>query len=642
MADNTNQNINHLGLTPESFDNFKYFVRQRSLNLFPHHIIEDTNKPGIQIYIDNALEEMSSFIDKLCDLPDKESRAKAIHDETYRLAQIYKTQPSSVYCHTTRAYSSFFQACTRFEEYFEDAATCAAIADSKKETEQLKSILEEERIKNTTWAIDNYAYNNMALESWYRKTLKKLKFFHTDKPEDNLVLPENSTPVTDEQWKVATTEQLHKLRSKYGFEKIFIEHDAKWKEVYFWTQNLEKIMSDYCHDFNLHYQSLSLNGNVNLAYDPHYLKDNNATGTVTGGVQPTLSIQYNDIQSMRRTLIHEYTHLLDRKAGMQYLKQKFPDWSDNHIYKKYANQSGVYLSHQLLEEISHNEHNIPLPQLSQSKNSSLSFMRELMTHIMSNQSVEEYYINQQNKIAQIKESMQLSIINELLRKTGYDWPLLDKTIQKAILQISEFQVIVDGTIQSLIEQKASLVNEKTFQNQPMEKGTPWFNTVDKIAEHLQIPQKEKENFYQNLWQKMPSIILNCEAIIQNYGMTMISGLHSEPFTLLAQSKVAKASFDLGNLASLKKRRKYYIKPLEMLARHIESLYEPDSALLEDTLLIKTYPQLELDNQFKLTLKQSLNHLLEIADIKPYEHEHVTQKTSELPPTLSAFAFTKAL
>lgn len=599
--DNT-QNKNHLGLTQNEFKNFNLFLKKRSLGLLPQKVIENPQKPGVQIYLDNALAEMSGFIDFLCNLPNKDSREKAIEAEKIRLNQVYKTQPSHVYCHTTVCYAASLEALSKIGEFFDYPVLCTQYEKQEQDIQAYRD--KQKSLKEKS-----------VLGEWYGKTLKKIRFSSWNKFFDSL-----ESIVTEEQWQQASYQKVEALREKYGFDKIFIEHGCQYRDVYKWASNMDKIMEEYCHDFHLDYHSLSLDGGVNLAYDAHYLKSIHAEGSVTGGVIPLLSIKFNDMASMKRTLIHEYTHLVDRRAGMQYLKIKHPEWTDNTIHKEYGNKQGVYLSHQLLEQLYLKESSpVSLPE---TKEPSITFMKELMTRLMSNQSVQAFETEQNKKITQIRDHIQQSIIIEMLRKTRFEWSLLDKSVQENILAIPEFQKIVQGTIASLMDRKASFLNEHMFEGKTIDQQTPWFKAVDKIAQTLAIAENQKEEFYQYLWQKMPAITLNCEAILHNYGLTLIEGLDNSAFPLLAQGKVARYSFETGNLFSDTQSRQYYVKPLEILARHIESLYEPDTALLANPEALKLYPV--LDDSFKDILKQSLGHLLTIADVKSYEH-HVQNK-----------------
>ena len=437
---------------------------------------------------------------------------------------------------------------------------------------------EEKKLKKVMQNLnDFYGFKSSTLSKWFDQKKKEFKVLSFDKFCVHVI----EDFVSPEQWDKLAHEKITMLQQKYGFNKIAIEGEPNKRELFKWAQQLDQVIDSVMQDLNLPLRTASLHGYLNLCYKPSYLEIRQSGGMIVGGTKPSMLVRMNHRNGMRKTFIHEFSHALDKLAGLRYYHEKNPTQSWESINRSYYREKSVFLSQQILEEITLGANTAP-------KTADLSRITSFIHTMITGR---DKGLNEMpEKIHKIESHMAKLFMITVLNGTGIDWSLLPETTQKNVINHASQQV--KNMIELVSDMKAKTINQNFFNGQAYEENSAWHNTMRAIQKELGLP----DMWLDKAWKDMPAITISFETIMDNYAMTMVKGLN-EKFPMLAQEKVAHASLQEDNKESNKRR--YFASPLELFARHMESIYP---GIKEDFIHLYPESSTEQAQQYKKILR----------------------------------------
>ncbi len=369
-----------------------------------------------------------------------------------------------------------------------------------------------------------------------------------------------------EKYKELTEQSIKNMLDEFNLASIHLLADSStWEERYQDIQRIHGQIAKSMKKVGLPTKNMGCYKNLNLILSKS-LFDNNDWDGFQSKTNASFSIFINtEAKDLDVIWIHEYTHFLDRLAAHAFYKEKE---TDNHLST---------FSHIALDCIANGE---------TIRHKPLKIMAEMMAATIGGVSAENFYINIKNSIEKLKTSLIMDIVDHMIDYKRAVWEELSETEKQLILWRSKITEIVNFILLEISNSKESYftINEDEFiisieGDKKINSGISVNDLVSNILEKTnKLSELEiKNNLLPYFYKK---ITTNINQIMRKHNLIVYkdSGVYAERFFLALGNDIVKNFVNKQAKSNIK--FSYYDKPLEILARMVESLLNPLVSNLE--------------------------------------------------------------
>lgn len=363
-----------------------------------------------------------------------------------------------------------------------------------------------------------------------------------------------------EKYKELTEQSIKNMLDEFNLASIHLLADqTSWKKKYQDIQRIHGQIAKSMRKVGLPTRNMGCYKNLNIILSDS-LFDNDEWDGFQSKTNASFSIFINtEKKDLDITWIHEYTHFLDRLAAHAFYKEKE---TDNHLST---------FSHIALDCIANGE---PI------KHKPLRIMSEMMAATIGGVSAEKFYLNIKNSIEKLKTSLIMDIVDHLIDYKRCVWEELSETEKQLILWRSKITEIVNFVLLEISNSKDSYftINEDEFiisieGDKKINSGICINDIIINVSEKSEKLSKLdlKNNLLPYFYKK---ITTNINQIMKQHDLIVYkdSGVYAERFFLALGSDIVKNFVNKQANSNIK--FSYYDKPLEILARMVESLLTP--------------------------------------------------------------------
>ncbi len=362
------------------------------------------------------------------------------------------------------------------------------------------------------------------------------------------------------KYKELTEQSIKNMLDEFNLASIHILADqTTWEKKYQDIQRIHGQIAKSMRKVGLPTRNMGCYKNLNIIFS-NSLFDNDEWDGFQSKTNASFSIFINtEKKDLDVTWIHEYTHFLDRLAAHAFYKEKE---TDNHLST---------FSHIALDCIANGE---------TIRHKPLKIMAEMMAATIGGVSAENFYLNIKNSIEKLKISLTMDIVDHLIDYKRSVWEELSETEKQLILWRSKITEVVNFILLEISNSKDSYftLNEDEFiisieGDKKINSGISINDIVANILEKSNKLSKLeiKNNLLPYFYKK---ITTNINQIMKQYNLIVYkdNGVYAERFFLALGSDIVKNFVNKQANSNIK--FSYYDKPLEILARMVESLLNP--------------------------------------------------------------------
>lgn len=364
----------------------------------------------------------------------------------------------------------------------------------------------------------------------------------------------------EEKFRKLTEESIKNMLQEFNLASIhLLGEKVNWEDKYNSVQKIHNKISKSMKKVGLPTKNLGCYQNLNLILSDSLFNNNEWDG-FQSKTNASFSIFINtETKDLDVTWIHEYTHFLDRLAAHSFYKEKE---TDAHLST---------FSHIALDCIANGE---------VIRNKPLKIMAEMMSATIGGVSAENFYTNIKTSIEKLKISLTMDIVDHIIDYKRAIWEELSETEKQLILWRSKITEIVNFILLEISNNKNSFFTINNDEFIVSIEGDKKINSgisINDIA--LSVLDKTnklsvveiKNNLLPYFYKKVTS---NINQIMKKHNLIVYkdSGVYSERFFLSLGNDIVKNFINKQNTSNIK--FSYYDKPLEILARMVESLLSP--------------------------------------------------------------------
>jgi hypothetical protein len=362
------------------------------------------------------------------------------------------------------------------------------------------------------------------------------------------------------KYKELTEQSIKNMLEEFNLASIhLLGNSSSWQVTYGDIQRIHGQIAKSMKKVGLPTKNMGCYQNLNLILS-NSLFDNDDWDGFQSKTNASFSIFINtEAKDLDVIWIHEYTHFLDRLAAHAFYKEKE---TDNHLST---------FSHIALDCIANGE---------TIRHKPLKIMAEMMAATIGGVSAEIFYLNIKTSIEKLKTSLIMDVVDHMIDYKRNVWEDLSETEKQLILWRSKITEVVNFILLEISNSKDSsfTLNEDEFiiSIEGDKKINSGISIKDIVASILEKTNKLSELEIKNnlLPYFYKKITTNINQIMKNHNLIVYkdNGVYAERFFLALGNDIVKNFVNKQANSNIK--FSYYDKPLEILARMVESLLNP--------------------------------------------------------------------
>lgn len=381
----------------------------------------------------------------------------------------------------------------------------------------------------------------------------KEKFFPKESDDSISSIKENV-------WEQLAKNSITKIVEDFDLKSVSIMGEHPWSEVYSWANDTYRVIKDAQESIGLSQKSAGINKSLNLAYSPDSLFYKSSYGSMlTHEFSNTITLTQQPYEVQKCTWQHEYTHALDNRASIKYLKEIGICTNDNNSHNSFL--SSLEIAMTLLD--------LKFPQ-SHDKNTQQAqiWTSEALSIIVNGKNTDDFKSYQKEAENNFLKEMSQYLIISLLPNQEKSWINLSNHTQNNILSntdVKDFTKYISINIYKKGEKFLSdLSNDKNGDLSELTKKLkkisalicPLLNQDSDafLSQTLTVIDKNKNQFIKDL-----------KAYLNKHSYSFDNNITYFP----TSESIKHASTEALNF-----NNNYWIMPIEILARASENLQQP--------------------------------------------------------------------
>ena len=373
-------------------------------------------------------------------------------------------------------------------------------------------------------------------------------------PDDSI------SSIKESVWEQIAKKSIAKLVKDFDFKSVIIMGEQPWSEVYSWANDTYRVIKNAQENIGLSQKSAGINKSLNLAYSPDSLFHKSSYGSMlTHEFSNTITLTQQPYEVQKNTWQHEYTHALDNRSSIKYLKEIG-------IYANGKNSQNTFLSSL---EISMTLLDFKFPQ-SHDENTQQAqiWTSEALSIIVNGKNTDDFKSYQKEAENNFLKELSQYLIISFLPNQEKSWMNLASHNQNNILSnidVKDFTKYLsiniykkgDNFLSDLFNNKSEDLSEITKK-------------LKKIAVLIcPLLNQDSDDF---LSQTLTSIDKNKNQFTKD--LKAYLNKHSYSFDNNITYFPTSESIKHASTEALNFNRNYWIMPVEILARASENLQQP--------------------------------------------------------------------
>ena len=410
----------------------------------------------------------------------------------------------------------------------------------------------------------SYLLDNFLTEFNQNKTKQKTKFSNLKKAysiiNNFFTKKDEKFATAEETYKQLTLTNIYKMMDELKLASIQIMDDVSWYKKFLNIQQIYNAIKESHKRIGLPVNNLGANRKLNLIISESFLNEQKWSG-IQSKTNASFSIFLTPSPvDINKTWIHEYTHFLDRLAAHVYYQENKTDEelsSFSHIaLNAVVNQNPI--------------HNI-----------ALNIMAETMSATIGGVSSREFASKIQKSIKDTKDNITKKILIEILPEKESTWNTLEPSEKQTLLHHTRIPEVTDFIMLEVsnhpkatfnLNDKDTLVSiegenvtiSNLFVPDVIHSIYEKINTLDPFVMHSNLLEYIKESLAEDVTSIMNS---------HNLYIYKDHSIYDDRFFISPGNDLIKQAQDAQKSDS-DITFSYYDKPLELLARMVESLQNP--------------------------------------------------------------------
>ena len=435
---------------------------------------------------------------------------------------------------------------------------------------------------------NNTPKNNLIFQGF---NFLKEKFFPKE-PDDSI------SSIKENLWEQLAKNSITKLVEDFDLKSVSIMGEQPWSEVYSWANDTYRVIKDAQESIGLSQKSAGINKSLNLAYSPDSLFYKSSYGSMlTHEFSNTITLTQQPYEVQKSTWQHEYTHALDNRSSIKYLKEIG-------IYTNGNNSQNTFLSSL---EISMTLLDFKFPQ-SHDENTQQAqiWTSEALSIIVNGKNTDDFKSYQKEAENNFLKELSQYLIISFLPNQEKSWMNLSSDTQNNILNnidVKDFTKYISINIYK----KGDKFLPDLFNNKSED--------LSEITEKLKkisalicpLLNQDGDTF---LYQTITTIDKNKNHFTKD--LKAYLNKHSYSFDNNITYFPTSESIKHASTEALNFNRNYWIMPMEILARASENLQQPlligTQEFHDNKDYIKTQLVPQLNKEERIVLLYSLQSM----------------------------------
>lgn len=369
---------------------------------------------------------------------------------------------------------------------------------------------------------------------------------------------ESSTDIKDEIWEQLSKEALNKLLNDFEFKSITIAGKRSWREIYSWANDTYKAIKEAQETIGLSPKSAGINKTLNISYSPDTLFRKHSHGSMLVQEHSNSIILTQQPHNLQKcTWQHEYTHALDNRSSIAYLK-------DIGIYSRLEHEN----SFTSVTEMSRSLFDL---NLAKSENSHIQqaqiWTSEAMSMIINGKNNQDFKDYQQNAETKFLTDMSKYLVISLLPEQEKTWLKIPQEEQNAILNNLSVKDFTQYISKTLYQKGDKFLNDNASNHEEITIITEHIRNVSSVI--LPLINIETNSFV----DKSIKTIENNKVQFTN-DLKSYLNKHSYSFDGNRTYFPTSDSVKQASSEAILNTKSYWIMPIEILARASENLQQP--------------------------------------------------------------------